>query len=168
MATELEKALNQYKKRTTGAVNSWKVRTLSHGAKVIEEMDNFILGELGFDENGERTVKPLSDVANKGYLVATVERRYMGEPIDAFYNAVGDRARVIYLDEGLRFETSAFEGTDVANGRFAHFNPATKKFILHDGSHADYAGAVDKFVVVNHEDDLEYTQESAQIRLEVL
>jgi len=167
MATELLKSLNEYDKHTVGSLNSWKVRTLAHGAKAAEDIDNFVIGELGFDAEGNRTVSYLSDVTKKGYLVATPERRYMDEPIDSFFNAKGEYARIVYLDEGLRFETSAFTG-EPANGKFAHFDPATKKFVIHDGTHEDYANAVDKFLVVSSEEDMEYTLGQPQVRLEVL
>lgn len=169
MATEKLRKFNEYEKHATGNLNSWKIRTLNHGATVTENIDNFTIVELGFGEDGERTASQLTDVANKGYLIATPERRYMNESIDEFFNGEGEMARIIYLDEGVRFQTSAFTPDgDVTAGQNAHFDPATKKFLLHDGTHADYATAEDKFVVVDGEDDLEYTLGAPLVKLEVL
>lgn len=167
MTTELQKAFNNYTPHTVGNINSWKIRTLNHGAKVTEDIDNFLLVELGFDAEGQRTASPLSAVNKKGYLIASPERRYMDEKMDQFFNGEGELARVIYLDEGLRFETSAFTG-EVGNGKSAHFDPETKKFLVHDGSHEDFANATDKFVVVGDEDDVDYRFEVPVVRLEVL
>lgn len=170
MATD--KMNQNYVKHTVGNLNSWKIRTLAHGAKVTEDIDNFKIVELGFDAEGQRTASPLSAVADKGYLIASPERRYMDENLDEFYNGEGDFARIVYLDEGLRFETSAFTldaaVTEVANGNVAHFDPATDKFIVHAGAHLDYAGAADKFLVVGSEDDVDYRFDVPVIRLEVL
>lgn len=91
----------------------------------------------------------------------------MDENLDEFYNGEGEMARIIYLDEGLRFETSAFSG-EAVNGKSAHFDPATKKFIVHDGDHEDYAQAIDKFLVVGSEDDVDYRFDVPVIRLEKL
>lgn len=167
MTTELGRALNDYQKRTVGSLNSWKIRTLPHGAKCTEDIDNFHLVELGFNEEGVRTASYLTDVTKKGYLIASPERRYMDEPMDAFFNGEGEYARIVFLDEGVRFETSAFTG-EAKYGKVAHYDPTSKKFILHDGEHEEYANAVDKFLVVNSEDDLSYTQGHPTVRLEVL
>lgn len=172
MATDVLKALTEAGTRTVGNLNSLKVRTLAHGAKVdTADVDNFTIVELGFNADGERICKQLSNVGFKSYLIATPEARYMGEELSKFYNAVGEYARIVYLDEGLRFETSAFTLSGVAaitNGLNAHFDPATKKFLIHDGSHLDYANAEAKFLVVSNEEDMEYTNGFAQVRLEVL
>lgn len=168
MATEFERAFNQYNKRTCGNINSWKIRTLNHGAKVTEDIDNFHIVELGFDAEGQRTASHLTDVTKKGYLIATPERRYMDEPMDSFFNAKDDLARIIYLDEGVRFETSAFNNDNVENGNLAHYDPATKSFIIHDGTNEDFTEATDKFLVVGSEDDVDYRFDVPVVRLEVL
>ena len=168
MATEFEKSFNNYQKHTVGNLNSWKIRTLNHGAKVTEDVDNFHIVELGFDNEGQRTASYLTDVTKKGYLIATPERRYMDEPMDSFFNSKDDMARIVYLDEGIRFETSAFDNENVANGNFAHYDPKTKSFIIHDGSHEDYSKATDKFLVVGSEDDVDYRFDVPVVRLEKL
>lgn len=160
MATE--KMRKQYEPHVVGSLNSWKVRTLAHGAKCAEDIDNFTIAELGFDEEGQRIAKQLSDANNKGYLIASPERRYMGEAIDEFFNGEGDYARIVYLDEGLRFETSAFEG-DLKVGQEVAFDPASKKFVA-----VGEGGARDKFLVVNTEEDLDYTLGAPLVRLEVI
>lgn len=167
MATDRIKNFDKYEKRTTGNINSWKVRTLPHGAKCTEDIDNFVIVELGFNEEGQRTASYLTDVTKKGYLIASPERRYMGENIDEFYNGEGEMARIIFLDEGVRFQTSAYTGEPEA-GKFAHFDPTTKKFLIHDGTHEDFDRAVDKFLVVEYEDDNEYTLGSPLVKLEVM
>ena len=173
MATRQLKVLTEKGNHTVGNLNSLKIRTLAHGA-IVEgaDIDNFTLVELGFNADGERTCKQLSDVTKKSYLIATPEARYMGEELVDFYNAVGEYARIVYLDEGLRFETSAFELntgiTEIRNGLVAHFNPTTKKFLIHDGTHVDYANAKAKFLVVSNEEDLEYTNGKELVRFEVL
>lgn len=175
MASRILDALKQQGNHEVGNINSWKIRVVPNGAVVVDApIDNFTLVELGFGENGERTCKQLSAVGNKGYLIASVERRYVpGEQMVDCYNAVGERVRIIVLDEGLRFDTSAFslntDVTEIKNGQVAHFDPATKKFIISDptATHADYATARDKFFVVSNEDDLEYTNGKPLVRLEV-
>ncbi len=182
MATEKLNQYNQYTPHAVGNLNSWKVRTLNHGAKLTEDVDNFTLVELGFDAEGQRTASQLAAVSNKGYLIAAPERRYMNEKIDEFFNGQGELSRIVYLDEGLRFETSAFElNTDgttnggstissVQAGQVAHFNPATKKFMISDSASpaTDYGNATDQFVVVGNEDDMEYTLGQSMVQLEVL
>jgi hypothetical protein len=173
MSTRQLKILTERGNHEVGNLCSLKIRTLAHGA-VVEgaDIDNFTLVELGFNAEGERTCKQLTAVDKKSYLIATPEARYMGEELVDFYNAVGEYARIVYLDEGLRFDTSAFQLnagiTEIQNGLVAHFNPATKKFLIHDGTHADYANAKAKFLVVSNEEDLEYTCGKPLVRLEVL
>jgi hypothetical protein len=169
MASRFLKAMQEVGTHAIGNLNSLKVKTVAHGAKIVDaDVDNFTLVELGFDADGERTAKQLSAVDKKGYLIAAPETRYLGEALGDFYNAVGERARIVILEEAYtRFDTSAFTGTP-ANGKVAHFDPATKKFLIHDGAHADYANAKAKFLVVSNEDDMEYTQGQALVRLEVI
>lgn len=169
MATELLKAYSQEHNHSVGNLNSLKVKTVANGA-IVEgaDIDNFTIGELSFNAEGERVVKQLAAVANKSYLVAAPETRYMGEKMTDFYNAVGDRVRVVVLEPAYtRFETSAFTGTP-GNGKFAHFDPATKKFLIHDGTHLDYSGASAKFLVVSNEDEVAYTFGVPMVRLEVI
>ncbi|KON87348.1 hypothetical protein AF332_11265 [Sporosarcina globispora] len=169
MASRILKALQQVGTHAVGNLNSLKVKTVANGA-LIEgaDVDNFTLVELGFNTDGERVAKQLSAVDKKAYLVAAPETRYLGEAMADFYNAVGERARIVILEEGYtRFDTSAFTGAPT-NGKVAHFDPTSKKFLIHDGTHADYATAKAKFLVVSNEDDMEYTIGQALVRLEVI
>ncbi|MNF66338.1 hypothetical protein D3C84_481270 [compost metagenome] len=92
-----------------------------------------------------------------------------------FYNAVGERVRVVLLEAGYtRFETSAFSlnagVTEVVNGQVAHFDVTTKKFIVSaaGSAHADYATSSAQFLVVSNEEDMEYTHGQPMVRLEVI
>jgi hypothetical protein len=164
MASRLLDALSTVGTHNVGNVSSWKIRVVPYGAVVTgAPVDNFTLVELGFDAEGERTCTQLSAVTKKGYLIAAPERRYVdGEQLSDFYNGVGDRARIVFLDEGLRFDTSAYSlnagVADTVAGYVAHFDPATKKFIISNpaSAHASYATAVDKFYVVASEDEVDY------------
>lgn len=174
MASDILKALTQEGTHSVGNLNSLKIKTVANGA-IVEgaDIDNFTLGELGFNADGERTVKQLSANDKKAVLVASPETRYLGEEITKFYNAVGDRVRCVILEEGYtRFETSAFTKnagvTEITNGLVAHFDVATKKFIIHDGTHADYATASAQFLVVNNEEDMQYTLGKPMVRFEVI
>lgn len=174
MATRQLKALMERGNHEIGNLNSIKIRTLNFGALVASTpIDNFTLVELDFNADGERICKQLSDVKNKSYLIATPEDRMLGEELVDFFNDVGDRARIVFLDEGVRFDTSAFEKNtgvnEIKNGQVAHFDPAKKKYLIQDASSptADYASANKKFLVVNNEDDLEYTCGKPLVRLEV-
>ena len=167
MATEFLKSYGKKYNHEVGNLCSWKLRVLPYGALVEEEpIDNFTLVELGFNKDGERICKQLSDVKNKGYLIASPERRCL--------ESVGERARIVILDEMLRFDTSAFElnsgVTEIKNGLVAHFDPTKKKFIISDSAsaHEDYANARDKFLVVSSEDDMEYLCGKETVRLEVM
>ncbi len=169
MSTRQLKVLTERGNHEIGNLNSLKIKTLAHGA-VVEgaDIDNFLQVELGFNAEGERTCKVLSDVTKKSYLIASPEVRNMGEELVDFFNAVGEHARIVIQEEGYtRFDTSAFTGTP-ENGKVAHFDPATKKYIIHDGTHLDYAGAKAKFLVVSNEDDLQYTNGKELVRLEVI
>lgn len=176
MASRILKAMTEKGTHAVGNLNGLKVKTLAHGALVdTADVDNFTLVELGFDANGERICKQLSDVANKSYLIAAPERRFLGEQMVDFYNEVGERARIVILEEAYtRFDTSAYSlnagVTEIAEGQVAHFDPATKKFIISDtgSAHLDYAGAKAKFLVVNNEEDLHYLCGVATVRLEVI
>jgi len=176
MTTRQMQSLTQRGNHEVGNLNSLKVKTVAHGAIVTgADVDNFTMVELGFNAEGERTCKQLSDKAKKGYLIATPEERYLGEELVDFYNAVGDHARIVVLEEAYtRFDTSAFSlntgVTAIANGQVAHFDVTTKKFIISaaGSAHADYAGSKAKFLVVSDEDNLEYTCGKTLVRLEVI
>lgn len=176
MASDILKALTQVGTHSVGNLNSLKIKTVANGA-IVEgsDIDNFTLGELGINTEGERTVKQLSANDKKAVLVASPETRYLGEEITKYYNAVGERVRCVILEEGYtRFETSAFTKntgvSEIKNGQVAHFDVATKKFIVSDvtSAHADYASASAQFLVVNNEEDMYYTLGKPMIRLEVI
>lgn len=175
MATRQFRALQERGNHEVGNLNNIKIKTLAYGAVVTGgDIDNFTLGEVGFGADGERTVKQLSAIDKKAYLVASPEARYMGESLVDFYNAEGERARLVILEPGYtRFDTSAYakntEATEIKNGQVAHFDPASKKFIISaaGSAHADYAGSSAQFVVVGAEDDLEYVAGKPVVRLEV-
>jgi hypothetical protein len=175
MSTRLIKALTEKGNHAVGNLNNLKIKTVNGGAIVIDaDVDNFTLVELGFNSDGERTCKQLADKANKAYLIASPEFRPMGEELVDFYNAVGDRARIVVLEPNYtRFDTSAYSlntgVTSISAGQVAHFDVTTKKFIVSavGSEHTDYAGSSAQFVVVGNEDDLEYVAGKATIRLEV-
>lgn len=172
MATRQLRAFEEKGGHSVGNLNSLKIRTIANGAKCTEDIDNFRLVELSFDAEGNRAASYLTDVAKKSYLIAAPERRYMGEEMVDFFNGKDEFARIVILDEGMRFDTSAYSVNgdgEVMKGQVAHFDPATKKFILSDAGapHADYAGAEAKFLVVFNEEDLEYTFGVPVCRLEV-
>lgn len=173
MATKAFQALTEKDQHTVGNINSSSlyVKDIPNGVKFKADADNFTLVELAF-ENGERVASPLSAVTKQGYLVASPERRYLDEDIDAFYVGAGEYGRIIHLDKGIRFETSAFTlntgVTELAVGLSAHFDPTSKKFIVHDGTHADFATAVNQFVVVAGQEDVRYTLGQPLVKLEVV
>lgn len=175
MATRLIKSLVEKGTHNVGNLCNLKIKTVNGGAIVTDaDIDNFTLVELGFNADGERTCKQLADKANKAYLIASPEFRPMGEELVDFYNAVGDRARIVVLEPNYtRFDTSAYSlntgVTEITAGQVAHFDIATKKFIISAAGtpHADYEGSSAQFVVVSNEDDLEYVAGKATVRLEV-
>ncbi|OME55392.1 hypothetical protein BSK59_13000 [Paenibacillus odorifer] len=175
MATRQYKALTERGNHEVGNLNSWKIKTVANGAIVdATPIDNFLLVELDFNADGERICRHLSSPTKKAYLIAAVERRYLGEELVDFYNEVGDAVRIVVFEEGYtRFDTSAFTlnsgVTVIKNGQVAHFDIDTKKYIISEAStpHADYTTARTKFIVVSDEDNLEYTNGKALVKLEV-
>lgn len=159
MATDMSKALATEGTHGVGNLHSHNPSTLNHGALVVDApIDNYTIGELGFTDGGERSVKQLSAKTNKGVLVASPERRYLGEGMSEFYNDIGDRARIINIQVGeTRFDSSSYElntsVTEVKAGQVAHFSVAKKKFIISESAsaHADYATSALQLVVVSNE-----------------
>ena len=151
-----------------GSLNNWHKDVLNQGAKVaVANIDNFELVELRFNAAGERECISLAATANKGHLIATPED-YMKEyeTISSFFNGVGEMARIVYLESGVRFECSnvSFHQNQnnaphpdhpLKNGQVAHYDHTTKKFIIsnHNGGpgneHGGYAGAGNKFYLVD-------------------
>lgn len=161
MATEQMQAYTNYAKHAVGALTSMDkyIMDVADGAIFTEAVDNFTVVELAFNAQNERTAKQATAAAEKLFLVAAVEDRYNNEPLDAFFNGIGERGRIVYLTEGLRFETSAFTKDaaitgDIVGGNVAHWDATTKKFIVHTGSNAGYANAKKKFTVLEANSDL--------------
>lgn len=174
MTTKAFKALTEKEFHTVGNVTSSHdyLQDIPHGAIMTADTDNFTLVELGFNVDGERTATPLSDQTKKGYLVASPERRYLGENLSEFYNGKGERGRILVQKEAVRFEASNFDATAVTAtgikaGQVAHFNITTKKYVISDGTHADYAAAGNKYTVVGNESDLRYTLGKPMVHLEI-
>lgn len=147
-----------------GSLNEWHKNVLNLGAKVDAglEIDNWNLVKLDFNAAGERICKKLDahNDAAPAYLLAAVEE-YMGEyeSIKNFFNAEGERVRVVKLEPGMRFECSNFEpstpGTidsthPYKNGLTAHFDKDNGTFIVNNENiHGNYATATNQFVVVD-------------------
>lgn len=181
MATRLFDTLSQRGDHEIGNLNSkWTVH-IANGAIADENIENYTLVEI-FYTDGELHCKQLTDVTKKGYLVTTVEEDQLmeGEEYVDFYNAKGEIIRItdVKNQPNSRFETSAFvlnEGgvdnstkvTEVANGCVAHFDPATKKYIISDATspHADYATAVNQFEVVDADSMFGYAFDKPTIKL---
>ena len=170
MATQAFNNLTSYVSKNVGSLVSMNkyIKDLANGAIFTEEVENFTLVELGFNTDGERTAKNATAGATKLYLAASVEQRFMNEPLDAFYNASGERGRIVYLTEGLIFDTTAFTKDaaitgEIEAGNVAHWDVATKKFIVHKGAHASYANAKVKVIILGTNTDLG----KAAIRVEV-
>lgn len=157
MASVIIQTLKNLPKHNVGSLNQWTKDLLNQGAIVdTADMDNFTLGELGFNANGDRIVKPLTDQTKKGVLVASVEDWVQEfETMAQFYNAVGEHARIVYQTQNHRFEASNFElantSKGIANGQKAHYDITKKKYIISNDStnHADYENAGNKYIVVN-------------------
>ena len=145
-----------------GNLNNWSKKVLNQGAVVInDDIDNFELVELGFSATGERTCKSLSDSTVAGHLIATPEDYMQGyETISSFFNGVGEMARIVRLEPGVRFECSnysvsqaALDVNPIKNGQRVHYNHATKKFVISNaaggGADAGYQTAANKFIIVD-------------------
>lgn len=164
MATRFEEVLRSRGTHAVGNINTWEIETFANGAICEENIDNFTLVEVGYNEEGEATCKQLADVANRGLLICSPETRHFEfEEMCDFFNGKDERARLTYLTEGKRFQTSAYAKnagvTEVKAGMVAHFDPITKKYIVSkaDSPHADYAKAGNKFVVYHEENDMEFS-----------
>ena len=163
MSSTILKAINMINtdKHAVGNLNHWNKSLVNEGAIATEDVENFSIVELSFNEKGERVYSYLKDKATKGYLIAAVED-YMeeyGEDLGNFYNEAGERGRIVVLEPMVtRFDVSNYEADDksgsakpIANGMKVHWDVAGKKFIVSNGSvtHSDYATSANQFVVVN-------------------
>lgn len=175
MATRLYDSIGNRGDYEIGSLNSkWTVHMVN-GAIADENIENYTLVETFYDSEGELRCKQLTDVATKGYLVTTVEEDQLmeGEEYVDFYNGKGEIIRLtdVKVQPNSRFETSAIEKnvgvTGIKRGFVAHFDPATKKYMISDptAAHADYDGAVNKFEVVDEDTPFGYPFEKYTIRL---
>lgn len=169
-------------KHEVGTINSSYARELVNGAKLTEaNADNYTLVELaGFDEEGVRICKPLSDKAKKGFILSTIEEESLfgdGDYVlqgnyNDFYNAVGDMCKLTIQDDFVRFETSAFEKNSdvdsVKKGMVAHYDTTKKKYIVSkpDSAHEDYEASANKYEVVDEDSDFGINVGKTTIRLE--
>ncbi len=161
MSSNILKALSTLRQNlhNVGSLNNWGKKVLNQGAVAKTDMDNYTLVTLGFNAKGEREATLLDANNKKGYLVASVED-YMKEyeTISSFFNAEGERVRVVTLEPGVRFECSNFEleSNDMAqhplkNGALVYYKHDTKKFrICNQTAQGDggYNAAANKFYLV--------------------
>lgn len=163
--TELEKVLKGgYKKHGVGSYNSDVMDTYGNGCLCGEDIDNFTLVEIKYDERGNETCVYLTDATKEGLLICTPETRHFEhEQMDSFYNGKGERARLVYLAPNKRFQTSLYkkdnDDKEIKKGQHVHFDPLTKKYLVSNDTsdNAGFATAFNKFVVQEIEDDVEYT-----------
>lgn len=162
MATEILKRMTEDGTHAVGSVSSIQVKTLAHGAKVVDApVDNWTLIELaGFGEDGERLCKAVTKNTSKAYLVATPEQRFLDEEVGHFFNDVGEFVRpIVFEQDYTRFEASNYslnsDVTEAELGLVAHFDVTTKKYILSksDSAHVDFAEAAYQFEVVGDTSD---------------
>ena len=121
-----------------GNLNNWNKKVLNQGAIALSDMDNFTLVIPSFNAAGERVVDHTGGIGVKGWLVATPEDYMKGyETISSFFNATGERVRIVKMNPGLRFECSniQLENPDtnlhpIRNGSVAYYNARDKKFVI--------------------------------------
>lgn len=181
MASRIMKILTQTGTHGIGTLNTAWAKQVANGAKLTTaDVDNYTLVEMdGRDADGNKQCKQLSAKANKAFLVTTVEEEQLQnigiiqETYVDFYNEVGEMVRLTRPEVGVRFETSSWSfnaGVTVAiKGLVAHFDTATKKYILSTSGapHADYAGSSVQFEVVDEDTDFGYAYAVPTVRLEV-
>lgn len=163
-----------------GVVNTSWAKPVANGAKLtVADHDNYLLVEFnGYDTDGNRQCKPLTDTTKKGLIASTNEEESLygdgalqGNYRD-FYNKVGDPVKLTAQETYVRFETSAYTlntgVTAVARGLVAHYDVATKKYIVSNpaSAHADYATSLNKYEVVDIDTDFGYNCGVTTIRLE--
>lgn len=162
-----------------GQLNTkWTVHMVN-GAMADEDFDNYLLVELFYDAEEQLKCKVLTDNTKKGYLATTIEEEdllqtdgFKEEYVD-FFNGKDEMVRItdVVEQKNSRFETSAFTKntgvTTIKKGHVAHFDTATKKYIVSNPSsaHADYADSVNKFEVVDPDSDFGFALEVPTIRL---
>lgn len=174
MATRMFDTLSQKGNHEIGSLNTKWTTHIANGAVATENVENYTLVETWYEEN-ELKCKPLTSTTKKGYLATTIEEEQLleGEEYVDFYNAIGEIVRVTDVKEqkNSRFETSAFTKnagvSAIVRGMVAHFDPATKKYIVSNPTspHASYANAVNKFEVVDEDSEFGYAFDKPTIRL---
>jgi hypothetical protein len=150
---------------SVGNLNSYNVRTIPE-VVAGADIDNYTLVELAYAD-GVRTATQLDPNTATGYLICSDEVRYDGEQYKEFYNGTGEFVRVIHLDKGVRFDTSAYaqiEATAPAVGQFASWDATAKKFQLEA---TESATAKNTFMVVDI-NAAEYGLGVSNVRLEIL
>ena len=181
MANRVMKAYFETGNHEVGVINtSWAKPIVNGAILTTADIDNYLLVEFdGYNSEGVRQCKPLTDTTKKGLLVSTSEEEGLfgdgtslqGNYTD-FYNEVGEIVNLTVQEEYLRFETSAFTlnaGLSSATyGHVAHYDKVTKKYIISDpaSAHADYATAGNKYEVVGINTDFGFNVGKTCIRLE--
>ena len=183
MANRIFKTLLEQGTHEVGVLNSSQSRDIVNGAKLTGgDLDNFLLVEdAGWDEDG-RLCKALSDNTKKGFLVTTIEEEslfadeeFLQGNYRDFYNAEGEFVKLTLLEAYVtRFETSAFTKDsgvtgDITRGMVAHYDHATKKYIVSksaSSANSGYSAAANKFEVVDVNTDFGYNVGVPTIRLE--
>lgn len=157
MSSEMIKILQKEgTKHAVGSINSIKFRMVNQGAICTADIDNYMLVDTTFNEEGERTCSVITDSTKKGYLIASPENvmEEFGENNASFFNGQGERGRLVILDFGFRFECSNVVANDksasIKNGNMAYFDPAQQKFVIvTKGDDANLTPAGHKFMVVD-------------------
>ena len=100
MATQAFRALTSKGTHEVGNLVSTQkyIKDVANGALFVEDADNFTLVEAEVNaKNGEFEAKPLTNATKKNaFLVAAVERCFLGESIDHFCVGKGERGRIVY------------------------------------------------------------------------
>lgn len=138
MASKLLDAISKERViHSVGNINSGKVRTVNHGCVAKVDLENYSLVKLSFNAEGEREMDYISALTDETYLVCASEEMYVvggvKDSFSDFYVGAGEKARVIHLEKGVRFEVSNFEAdADVtpAKGHYAEWDTAKKKYVI--------------------------------------
>lgn len=179
MSSRLYQAISEVGTHEIGDLNTKWAKRVTNGAKAKVDFDNFIIVEItGRDAEGNLECQPLSVVTNEGFLATTIEEEHLlniggyQETYRDFFNGKGEMVQLTRPETGIRFDTSAFSlnagVTSVTRGMVAHFDPATKKYIISDAGtpHADFATAKNQFEVVDEDSDFGYGYDVTTIKLE--